>query len=69
MRGRETPTLLGPLERANLKHCSFLERANLKHCSFLGTKLENTTFRKMDLLTSSGEGKGDTYSAGSLRKS
>jgi hypothetical protein len=31
-------------------------------------KLENTTFRKLDLFPSSGEG-GDTYSVGSLRKS
>jgi hypothetical protein len=32
--------------------------------------LENTTFRKLDLLLSSGEGGGeDTYSVGPLRKS
>jgi hypothetical protein len=31
-------------------------------------KPENTTFRKLDLFLSSGEG-GDTYSVGSLRKS
>jgi hypothetical protein len=30
--------------------------------------LENTTFRKLDLFPSSGDG-GDTYSVGSLRKS
>jgi hypothetical protein len=31
-------------------------------------KLENTTFRKLDLFLSSGQG-DDTYSVGSLRKS
>jgi hypothetical protein len=32
--------------------------------------LENTTFRKLDLFPSSGEGGGeDTYSVGTLRKS
>jgi hypothetical protein len=30
---------------------------------------KNTTFRKMDLFPSSGEGTGDTYSVGPLRKS
>jgi hypothetical protein len=30
--------------------------------------LENTTFRKLDLLPSSGEGVGDTYSVGLLER-
>jgi hypothetical protein len=32
-------------------------------------KLENTTFRELDLFPSSGEGRKDTYSVGFLRKS
>jgi hypothetical protein len=32
-------------------------------------KLENTPFQKLDLFPSSGEGGGDTYNVGSLRKS
>jgi hypothetical protein len=30
--------------------------------------IKNTTFLKMDLFSSSGEGMGDTYSTGSCRK-
>jgi hypothetical protein len=30
---------------------------------------KNTTFRKLDLFPSSGEGTGDTYSVGPVRKS
>jgi hypothetical protein len=33
------------------------------------SKLENTTFRKLDLFLSSGEREANTYSDGSLRKS
>jgi hypothetical protein len=32
-------------------------------------KQKNTTFQKLDLFLSSGEGSGDTYSVGPLRKS
>jgi hypothetical protein len=32
-------------------------------------KKQNTTFRKLDLFPSSGEGAGDTYSVGPVRKS
>jgi hypothetical protein len=32
-------------------------------------KQKNTTFRKLDLFPSSGEGAGDTYSVGPIRKS
>jgi hypothetical protein len=49
VRGQETPTQLGPLERASLNHW--------------------ITCRKLDLFLSSGEGAGDTYSVGPVRKS
>jgi hypothetical protein len=32
-------------------------------------KIDNTAFRKLDLFPSSGEGAGDDYCVGSLRKS
>jgi hypothetical protein len=52
--GENAPTQLSPLERANLNHWT----------------PKNTTFRKLDLFPSSGEGGGeDTYSVGPLRES
>jgi hypothetical protein len=40
----------------------------LRLCPMSGI-VENTRFRKMDEFPSSGEGVGDNYSAGSVRKS
>jgi hypothetical protein len=50
---------------AELRITGFLEFVHLP----LFKKLEDRTFRKMDLFPSSGEGEGDTYSVGSLGKS
>jgi hypothetical protein len=46
-----------------------IEISDFVHRPVFRRTLKNTTFRKLDLFPSSGEGVGDTYSVGSVRKS